>query len=167
MAKTIDIQVFETEKELQSILRTTKSKLVEKRVKALLLVKKGKCRYTQEVAVKVGVTRKTVYNWFEAYKDQGIKKLCEVNQGGNNTPLLSQATIVKIDELLNDPYSTITSYVELVSILEETQDNLTYATIYQHCKRKHKSKLKVARKSHHKKDEQAVEAFKKTPQLTI
>ncbi len=167
MAKTIDIQVFETEKELQSILRTTKSKLVEKRVKALLLVKKGKCRYTQEVAVKIGVTRKTIYNWFEAYKGQGIKKLCEVNQGGNNTPLLSQATIVKIDELLNDPYSTITSYVELVSILEETQDNLTYAAIYQHCKRKHKSKLKVARKSHHKKDEQAVEAFKKTPQLTI
>jgi transposase len=167
MAKTIDIQVFETEKELQSILRTTKSKLVEKRVKALLFVKKGKCRYTQEVAVKVGVTRKTIYNWFETYKGQGIKKLCEVNQGGNNTPLLSQATIVKIDELLNDPYSTITSYVELVSILEETQDNLTYAAIYQHCKRKHKSKLKVARKSHHKKDEQAVEDFKKTPQLTI
>lgn len=167
MARTIDIQVIETEKELQSILRRTKSKLVDKRINSLLLVKKGKCRYTQEVAVKIGVTRKTVYNWIKDYKSGGIQKLCEVNKGGNNTPLLSQVTIDKIEELLNDPYSTITSYVELISILEQTQDNLTYAAVYQHCKRKHKSKLKVARKSHHKKDQQAVEAFKKTTQFTI
>ena len=167
MAKTIDIQIIETEKELQSLLRRTKSKLVEKRIKALLLVKKSKCRYTQEVAVKIGVTRKTIYNWFEDYKRGGIHKLCEVNKGGNNTRLLSQATIAKIEELLNDPYSTITSYIELVSILEKTQKNITYASVYQHCKRKHNSKLKVARKSHHKKDEQAVEAFKKTTPFII
>lgn len=167
MAKTIDIQIIETEKELESILRKTKSKLVEKRIKSLLLIKKGKCKYTKEVAAKVGVVRKSIYNWFEDYKKGGIDKLCEVNKGGNNTPLLSKATIEKIDELLNDPYSTITSYVELISILEKTQDNLTYASVYQHCKRKHKSKLKVARKSHHKKDEQAVEAFKKTTKSTI
>ena len=167
MAKTIDIQVLESEKQLQSLLRRTKSKLVEKRVKALILVKKGKCRYTREVAVKVGVTRKTVYNWFSIYKQQGIHKLCEVHQGGNNTALLSAATIQKIDDLLNNSYSTITSYVELVSILAQTQKNITYASVYQHCKRKHKSKLKVARKSHHKKDEQAVEAFKKTATSTV
>jgi transposase len=162
MAKTIDIQVIETEKELKSLLRTTKSKLVEKRAKALLLVKKGKCKYTQEVAVKVGVTRKTVYNWFTVYKQHGLEKLCEVHQGGNNTPLLSEYTIQKIAKLLNDSNSTITSYVELLSILKQTQPNLNYAAVYQHCRTKHKSKLKVARKSHHKKDDKAVDAFKKT-----
>ena len=162
MAKTIDFQVIESEKELGSVLRTTKSKLVAKRVKALLLVKKGKIKYTQDVAVRVGVTRKTVYNWFSLYKQDGFLKLCEVNKGGNNTPLLTEATIQEIDKLLHDPESTIVSYVELVSILKQTQENITYASVYQHCRRKHKSKLKVARKSHHKKDEQAIEAFKKT-----
>lgn len=166
MAKTINIKITETEKELLSLLGTTKSKLVEKRVKALLLVKRGKCKYTQQVANKVGASRKTIYNWFATYKNEGIQKLCEVHRGGNNTPLLSQETIQEIDRLLNDSYNTITSYVELVSILEKTQEDLTYASVYQHCRRKHKSKLKVARKSHHKKDEQAVEAFKKTSQYT-
>lgn len=161
MAKTIDIQVIETEKELKSILRTTKSKLVNQRVQALLYIKQGKCKYTKDVGAKVGATRKTVYNWLKVYKTSGLSKLCEVRKGGNNTPLLSEATKQKIAELLNDPFSTIVSYVELVSILNKTQDNITYASVYQHCVRKHQSKLKVARKSHHKKNEQEVETFKK------
>ena len=67
--------------------------------------------------------------------------------------MLSEASKQKIAELLHDHLSTIVSYIEWVSILEQTQKNITYASVYQHCRRKHKSKLKVARKSHHKKDE--------------
>ena len=167
MAKVIDIKVIESEKELSAILRNTKSKLVEKRVKALLIVKRGKCKYTQDVAIKVGVNRRTIYKWFSTYKEGGLQKLLKVSVGGNNTPLLSEATKLKIHELLHDSYSSITSYVELMSILEQTQDNLTYASVYQHCVRNYKAKLKVARKSHHKKDDRAVEAFKKTTRSAI
>jgi len=54
MAKTTDIQAIE--EELNSWLRTTKSKWIEKRAKALLLVKKGKRKYTQELHT-------TLLNW--------------------------------------------------------------------------------------------------------
>lgn len=163
MAKTIDIHITESVEELKYQLEKTKSKLTPPRLKALLLIKRNKCKYTKDVAAKVGASRKTVYNWLESYRTGGLEELIKVHVGGNNTKLLSDTTIKEIDRLLNDSYSSIVSYVELVSILEETtQENITYASVYQHCKRKHKSKLKVARKSHHKKDDQAVAAFKKT-----
>ena len=40
-----------------------------------------------------------------------------------------------------------------------------YHVIYKFCRQKLNSRLKTARKSHHKKDQQAVEAFKKLPYL--
>lgn len=163
MAKTIDIQVHESEKELDSIIRKSKSNLIRSRIKALLLIKRGKYKYSKDLAFKIGVSRKTIYNWLDSYKKEGLSKLCSVQSGGNNTRSLTNETIQEISRLLNDPYSTIVSYVELVNILKETtQSDVNYKTVHHHCKTKHKSKLKVSRKSHHKKDEQAVEAFKKT-----
>jgi len=54
---------------------------------------------------------------------------------------------------------TITSYVELKHILEEELgEEILYDALYSHCRRKYKSKLKVAIKSHYKKDQNA-EAF--------
>lgn len=165
MAKIIDIQISESELKLKQLYNKETSILKRSRLKALLLIKQGKCKYTKEVAKKVKYDRRSVYNWLKMYEEGGLDNLCTVSSGGNNTKLLKESTIKEIDKLLNNPNSTITSYVELLSILSETtQKDITYSALYQHCKSKHYSKLKVARKSHHKKDEQAVEAFKKTPQ---
>jgi len=61
-----------------------------------------------------------------------------------------------------DVNSTITSYVELQLLIEEElKEKVVYGTLYSHCRRNYQSKLKVARKSHHKKDEKAEELFKK------
>lgn len=162
MPKQLDIQVKESESALLALSRKSKSNIVRNRLKALLLIKREKCEYTRDIVLQTGYTRKTIYNWLELYKSGGISRLCEVHSGGNNTKLLSTSTIAEIATLLTDPYSTIVSYVELVAILQKQQPELTYNSVYQHCKKHHGSKLKVARKSHYKKDEQAVEAFKKT-----
>jgi len=168
MAKVIDIQVLESEKELISLRNSSSNFVKRDRIKFLLLLKKGKCKYTKDLASKTGLSRKTIYNWLKNYREGGLEKLCKNNKGGNNTPLLNQATIKEIEILLNDPYNTIISYVELLSILQERhQPELTYGALYKHCRIKHGSKLKVARKSHHKKDPQAVEAFKKNTQYTV
>ena len=102
---------------------------------------------------ETGVSRKTIYNWLSIYKNGGISELCLIKSGGNNTKALSEETIAAISRLLKDPYSTIVSYVELVAILKNTtQSNIKYKTVHHHCKTKHKAKLKVSRKSHHKKE---------------
>ncbi len=53
---------------------------------------------------------------------------------------------------MTDSKTTITSYIELLRLLEaKRNETVNYGTLY--CKRKHKSKLKIARKSHYKKKE--------------
>ena len=45
--------------------------------------------------------------------------------------------------------------------LQELKEEIQYGALYSHCKRKLKSKLKVSRKSHYKKEENAEAFFKK------
>ena len=70
--------------------------------------------------------------------------------------------ILSIDKKITDVKTTITSYVELKLLLEqELSQEIQYGALYSYCRRKYKSKLKVARKSHYKKDENAEAFFKK------
>lgn len=116
---------------------------------------------------KIGRTEKTLRTWIQDYEKNGLFSLLEVNSGGNNTKTLSEKVISLIDEKIKDCKTTITSYVELKHILElESGGNIAYGALYSHCRRKHKSKLKVARKSHHKKDPNA-EAFFLKPIDTV
>ena len=88
--------------------------------------------------------------------------MLEVKSGGNNTRKISDKMALSIEQKLSDSKTTITSYVELLELLrEELNESVNYGALYAHCKRKHKSKLKVARKSHYKKDENAEAFFKK------
>ena len=68
-----------------------------------------------------------------------------------------------LKEKLNDPHNGIVGFIELLDWFDKTfQTNINYKTFHGFVVRKFKAKIKVARKSHIKKDEQAVEAFKKT-----
>ncbi len=85
-----------------------------------------------------------------------------MKSGGNNTRTISDEMILSIGERITDVKTTITSYVELKLLLEdEFKQEIDYGALYSHCRRNYKSKLKVARKSHHKKDDKAKELFKK------
>ena len=164
LPKKISINITESEKELQLLLNKTNTDRVRGRLKALLLLKKGKACYQNELARKVGFTEKTVREWLKLYQREGLSSLLEIRVGGNRRSLLSSEAILYLENLLKDPQTTITSYVELHQLIcKEFNTAITYQGFYSFCTRVFKSKLKVSRKSHYKKDPQAVEAFKKTP----
>jgi len=163
MAKRIDIQIKESESDLIKLQNRQSTILKKSRIKALLLIKQGRVIYTRDLSQKLKYDRRTIYNWLKTYKSKGLEGLVVVNSGGNNTRLISDVTKSVLSKKLADPNTTITSYVELLEWVQANyQTDITYSTLYKHCRVHHKSKLKVSRKSHHKKDDQAVEAFKKT-----
>ena len=63
MPKKISINIIESEQELQLLLNKTNTDRVRGRLKALLLLKKGKVSYQNELARKIGFTEKTVREW--------------------------------------------------------------------------------------------------------
>lgn len=163
MAKTIDINIQESESNLQYLLRKQSKLLQQSRIKTLLLIKQGKVRYTCELADKLKRERKTIYNWLKSYEEKGIEGYLTVSSRGKRKEKLTENEKQAITLKLQDPTTDITSYVELLHwVNQQFEKDIPYHVVYNYCRVHLKGKLKIARKSHHKKDEQAVEAFKKT-----
>ena len=163
MAKTIEITIKESEEHLKYLLRKQDKLLQQSRVKALILIKQGKVRYTYELSKKLKYGRKTIYNWLQLYHEQGLEGYLTVASRGKRKDKLTESEKQVIAQKLQDASTDITSYVELCHWAEsEFGKEVPYHVIYKYCRSRLNSRLKIARKSHHKKDEQAVEVFKKT-----
>jgi hypothetical protein len=77
--------------------------------------------------------------------------------------LISPEEHEKIEAKVNDPTNGLRGYVELQAwINHEFEKTIKYNILLKYCGRNCGSKSKVARKSHVKKDLQAVERLKKT-----
>lgn len=167
MPKKIEISVLESEKELRSLLNKSKSDRQRGRLKMLLLIKQGKAVYQIHLASKLGFTEKTIREWLKRYASEGLNALITIKVGGNRESAIPKHILIWIEQQLNNAHTTITSYVELQQlILDNFNVSINYKTLNGYCTRVFKSKLKVSRKSHYKKDELAVEAFKKTTKST-
>ena len=162
MPKKINITIKETVKFLNNAYSKSSSRLEQDRIKTLLFLCENKYSYKSEIAKKLGRTEKTIREWLKLYSNKGFDALVQNNLGGNNTRTLSDQVIEIIKEKVTDSKTSITSYVELLCLLEEqTGEDIAYGALYSHCRRKHKTKLKVARKSHYKKAPEAEALFKK------
>lgn len=167
MPKKIELLVLESEKELRLLLKKKTTDRVRGRLKALLLLKQGKVHYQSQLAAKLGFTEKTIREWLKLYESEGLSSLIAIRVGGNRDSVLPQKVLQFIEMQLNNAQTTITSYVELQQLIEDTfGETVNYKTLNGYCNRVFKSKLKVSRKSHYKKDDQAIEAFKKTTKDT-
>lgn len=156
MPKKIQISVLESEKELRLLLSKTTTDRVRGRIKALMLIKQGKVNYQKQLATKLGFTEKTIREWLKLYQTEGLSSLITVRVGGNRNSSLPKKVLRFVEEQLKNPQTTITSYVELQQLIEDTFGvAVNYKTLHGYCNRVFKSKLKVSRKSHYKKDEQA------------
>ena len=164
MAKTIQINIIEEEKELNYLMKQQKTISRKVKIRMLLLLKKHKeIQYPYQLTAKLNYTRKTISGWIELYKNGGIEKLLL----GNYIRIKeSQRTLTKeisdnISKLLENPKSTITSYVELQKFIFDNYDlEVKYSALYYHCRKHFSSRLKVSRKSHHKKSDEAELLFK-------
>lgn len=163
MPKIIDVEITESESELLYLLRKQTKILQHSRVKTLLFIKQGKVKYTSEIATKLNRSRKSIYNWLQLYQNEGIQAYLEVASRGSRKEQLNDYTKECLATKLENPYTDITSYVELLQWAEQNcQEKIPYHALYHYCRSKLNSQLKIARKSHHKKDKQTVEVFKKT-----
>ena len=167
MPKQISITVKETIKFLNNAYSKSSSRLEQDRIKTLLYICESKYSYQSEIAKKLGRTEKTIREWIKLYESKGFQALVQIHLGGNNTRTLSDQVIALIEEKVTDSQTTITSYIELLLWLkEQTGETIAYGALYSHCRRKFKTKLKVARKSHYKKDPDA-EAFFKNSRKSV
>jgi transposase len=162
MASKIKIIVTEELQELKRYIHTYPVHL-HCRLQMLYLIKSGVTDSTKGLCKHLLVGPRAIQRWKKDYLEGGIGNLLNYKRGkhksnGIVTPNISAV----IKEQLSSPTSGFTSYIELHQWLQENHlPTVTYRVVYHHATVKLNASLKVARKSHIKKDLSAIEDFKK------
>ena len=150
--------IKESDEELSRCQKSSGKVLVYQRLQMLRILKAGKASTLVEAAPLVGVTERSLQNWWRFYKQQGLESLLRVEP--NRKPKLSaQQQHALVEEAAKGEFSTI---AEIAAWVEQSF-GIDYTEVGMwKLARRLKIKKKTPRPSHVKKDEQAVERFKKT-----
>lgn len=164
MSSVKKIVIKETEKEIKKLLKES-SPFIGQRLRVLLILKQNQeiGISKREVAKLAGVDPNSVQRWRTLYINTGIQGLMKHQKTGFKPSVFNSIEHKKLETKLNDSQNGLQGYVELKAWLEkETGKVFNYNTLLYYCIRNFKSSVKVARKSHAKKDESQVKTFKKT-----
>jgi transposase len=161
--------IKETEKEIKKLLKKS-NPFIGQRLRVLLILKKNEALgiSKREVAKLAGVDPNSVQNWRTLYINTGIEGLMKHQKTGFRPSVFNAIEHQKLETKLNDPQNGLQGYVELKDWIEKESGKIfNYNTLLYYCIRNFKSSLKVARKSHAKKDQNEVDTFKKTSDESV
>ena len=118
----------------------------------------------RELSKITGINHNSIVKWRNIYKKEGIEPLLTYGRiGGFKRNVISKEEHAKIEKKLNDPKNGIRGYTELLDwVQKELGKEIKYITLLKYAQRHFGSKIKVARKSHVKKEDILVDTFKKT-----
>ena len=164
MASPKTIIIAETIGELKK-LQKAHIPMIANRIKALLEFKKNEKTGISKRAVadNIGVNHNSVQTWRKLYEQGGIEAILYYQKQTGRPSDITKKEHLQIEKKLNNPKNGLRGYVELLGWMEtEFKKTFKYNTVLKYSYRHFQSKIKVARKSHVKKDEEAVATFKKT-----
>ncbi len=164
MAIPKSLQIAESIAELKKLQKAS-IPMIANRIKALIEFKKNEKTGISKRAVadNTGVNHNSVQTWRKLYEQGGIGAILYYQKQSGRPSDITKKEHLQIEKKLNDPKNGLRDYVELLNWMEtEFKKTFKYNTVLKYSYRHFQSKIKVARKGHVKKDEQAVTAFKKT-----
>ena len=167
MTLPLVITVKETIKELRSLQRKN-GELIGKRMLMLIEIKKHQDTglSKRDLSKITGINHNSITKWRKIYNTDGIDSLLVHGRGGFKISLITPEEHLLLEKKLNDPNNGIRGYVELLQWVKvELSKDVKYITLLKYVERHFGTKIKVARKSHVKKDDAAVEAFKNTSEI--
>jgi transposase len=159
------IQVKESLAELKKLLKQS-AKLIIPRVRMLIELKRHEDIggiSKRSLAELVGVNHNSIQTWRTLYVEGGLSKLTSYIKNEGRPTILSEEEHQAIKSKLHDSKNGLRGYVELLYWVGTTfKKEIKYNTLLKYTNREFKASVKVARKSHVKKDDEAVSTFKKT-----
>lgn len=164
MAHPLQLTVIESIKELRTLQRQY-GELIGKRMHMLIEIKKHEKTgiSKRDLSSLTGINHNSIVKWRNMYLLEGIEVLLKHGRKGFKPSIVTEEEHKKIKAKLHDPKNGIRGYTELLEwVKTELNKDMKYITLLKYTERHFGTKIKVARKSHVKKDEEAVSTFKKT-----
>jgi len=164
MGMTSNIAIKEDLKDLEKDFRASKNFKVRQRIQSLILLKEEKFKRQADLAAFIGVDHSSLKRWIKQYKTSGYTSLITLKSGGNYKGVVSESLHKALESKVNDSQDPLLGYWHAVAWVEENfNQDINYQTLRSYLIRHFQTKKKHPRKSHYKKDQQALEVFKKTP----
>ena len=127
------------------------------------MLKENPYKKQEDIANHLCIGYSTLKRWYMSYRRQGLDTFIRVIPTGVKKSVISKDIHEALKEKLNDSSDPLMGYWHAVLWVESNFNvTLKYQTLRKYMIKHFKTKLKVPRKSHYQKDEQAIEAFLKT-----
>ena len=163
MGKKANLVIAETEKDLKKMLSKQLKSKNRDRIKSLLYIKTKKYETREELSNALGYHIRTMERWLSKYKTAGIKAMLIPDVLIRKSQIVTPQIHEALSKRVYDPQNGFSSYVEAQHwVKEKFGVEITYHWLRAYMINKFKTKIKQARKSHVKKDNQAIEVFLKT-----
>jgi len=157
--------VQEPLKMLKALHKKESNQKIKLRLKALIYTKENKFKTQMILATNLGVDYSSLKRWFKLYKEEGLSSYLSIKSGGNKASIITPGMHLKLQEKLHDSTDPLKGYWQAQEWVKENFDlDIKYNTLRTYLIRHFKTKVKSPRKSHYKKNDQAIEAFFKTPE---
>ena len=163
MSYPLKLEVKESAEYLRTLIRKS-IPMISVRINMLIMIKKHDGSISrQKLSEMLGVSPGSIHNWRQTYIKGGLEALANHGRKGSVSKIFGEQERKFLEETLNDPKNGIQGYTELMKKMNKRfNKEFDYVTLREYCKRNFGTKIKVARKSHVKKDEKQVKDFKKT-----
>lgn len=163
MGKKKEIIVRESKDELNKLRRKATSLSIEKRILWLMKLKSKELLSRNKTATSVGISLRTQERWINEYTTKGIKEFLRSKKSNHKSKIITPEIHSALEEKINSSESPLLGYWDAVQWVKKEFDvEIKYHWLRKYLIQHFKTKLKSPRKSHYKKDKQAIEAFLKT-----
>ncbi len=160
MGRQANITIKESIEDLKTRYRKESNSKVKLRIKSLIYTKEERYRTQTILATHLGIDYSSLKRWFKQYKEEGLASFLSLKSGGNKPSIITPEIHQKLAEKLRDSTNPLRGYWEAQQWLgHHCNLEIQYNTVRTYLIRHFKTKLKTPRKSHYKKDKQAIKAF--------
>jgi len=164
MGRLSKMEVKESKEALENYYQKCTTFKIRQRLRSLIYTKEQKFSTQQDLADFLDVDYATLKRWFKKYREHGLDSILKLYSGGNRKSVISDSLHKALDAKLHDSKAPLLGYWHAVDWVKQHHgQEINYQTLRGYLIRHFNSKKKHPRKSHYKKDDQALEVFKKTP----
>jgi transposase len=164
MGKKAHLDISESYLELNDLLKKQNTLKKEKRIRCLLDIKTQEFTTRQDLADSLRIHIRTLERWIINYKSGGIQEFLHDKPKNKQSKIITPKIHKAIEQRVNSSTNPFLGYWDAQSwVNSEYGLDVKYHRIREYLIQHFKTKLKVPRKSHYKKDDEAEEAFLKTP----
>ena len=162
MGRPSKLIIKESLEELKAMHKKATHPRIKLRLKSLIYTQEKKYKTQTILALHLGVDYSSLKRWFKIYKEEGITSLLSLKPRRSRKSIITEEIHRKLCEKLHDATHPLKGYWEAQHWIKATFGlAMKYNTVRTYLIRHFKTKLKTPRKSHYKKEEQALESFLK------